>query len=124
MCQKLIKLGSYVHHSRRCLLLYDHIRDFVTVRLPVWFGDREVAREIRSVTKRAGQRKRASKRKVDASMGERGTNDCVLRASRQRMAFLRFPSESSMIFCATSVGRGKLTRFATCFIHSCICESC
>ena len=35
------------------------------------------------------------------------TYDCIFKASRTRMAFLRFPPESSTILLPASVGRSK-----------------
>lgn len=37
MAEKLVQFRPHVHHSLWTLFRDDHIRDFVTIRLPVWF---------------------------------------------------------------------------------------
>ena len=49
MAQELVELRANLHHARRALLLDDHVRDLVTVRLPVGLRDAQRARrEVRA----------------------------------------------------------------------------
>ena len=43
------------------------------------------------------------------------TYDCILSASKTRIAFLKFPFDSSMIFSATSEGRWNFSFLAMFF---------